>query len=141
MLKNYADRSMLTGGPAGADVADMDETAVWALRAILAGHDMVSVEGSAAQTWRAFQGLFTLACRNTALGQALRSRIDEAWGKIAGWKKGRESALRRELDTPASTVQAMIGILPAEGAELATFRFDAQALTRLEPALRQAEVR
>ena len=141
MLKNYADRSMLTGGPAGADVAGMDETAIWALRAILAGHDMVIVEGSAAQTWRAFQGLFSLACRNTALGKTLRARIDEAWLKIAGWKKKHEAALRRELDTPASAVQAAIDILPAEGAALEKFRFDAQALTQLEPALQAAEVR
>jgi len=141
MLKNYADRSVLTGGPAGAEAAGMDQTAVWALRAILAGHDMVILEGSAAQTGRAFEGLLILACRNTALGIALRARIDEAWRKIAGWKKRRESALRRSWDTPASAIQAMIGLLPAEGAALEKFRFDAPALTRLEPALQAAEVR
>jgi hypothetical protein len=35
----------------------------------------------------------------------------------------------------------MIGILPAEGAELESFRFDAKALTRLAPALKAAEMR
>lgn len=141
MLKNYADRSMLTGGPAGADVSDMDETAVWALRAILAGHDMIIIEGSAAQTYRAFEGLLAVACRDTALGRALRARIDEAWRKIAGWKEKRGAALRRVVDTPASAVQAMIDILPAEGSALESFRFDAKALTRLQPALQAVEAR
>jgi beta-glucosidase-like glycosyl hydrolase len=137
MLKNYTDRSLVTGGPEGS--AGMDETARWAMRAILAGHDMVIVEGSAAQTARVFEGLLAAACGGTTAGAALRARIDDAYGRIAAWKTAHAGELRRRVEVSPSVMQSMIAALPAEGAELRTFRFDAAALARLRPSLLAAE--
>ncbi|MGA2974507.1 MAG: glycoside hydrolase family 3 N-terminal domain-containing protein [Spirochaetia bacterium] len=140
MLKNYADRSVLAGGPAGQDVEGLDEAAVWALRAILAGHDLIIVEGSAPQTSRVFEGLLTAACRGTPLGGKLRERIDESSARIARWKQDREQTLRRVVDVSAAAMDAVIGMLPDEDASLPEFRFDPAGLARLEPELRAAMV-
>ncbi len=139
MLRNYADRSLLSGGPTGRETVGVDETALWAARAILAGHDMVIVEGSAAQTTRAYQGLLTIACAGTALGNRLAGRIEESWERIIRWKTDRAATLRRTVEVPAAVVQSVIALLPAEGAELARFRFDRAALARLDPAISAAE--
>jgi beta-glucosidase-like glycosyl hydrolase len=140
MLRNYADRSVLSGGPSGAEVKGIDQTAVWALRAILAGHDFIIVEGSAAQTYRTFQGLLTVACGNTALCRLVRARIDESYQRIVRWKEERETSLRRTVNVPASVIDSVIRILPADGADPRSFRFDARVLANLEPSLRAAQV-
>jgi beta-glucosidase-like glycosyl hydrolase len=138
MLANYADTSMLGGGPTGADVAGIDGTAVWALRAILAGHDLVIVEGSAAQTIRVFRGLLTVACGKSELGKTLRARIDESYARVTRWKKDRRKELRRLVDVPAATVQDVIALLPGESADLSRFSFDTAVLARLEPVMKAA---
>jgi beta-glucosidase-like glycosyl hydrolase len=138
MLKNYTDRSMLAGGPAARDVAGIDEAAVWALRAILAGHDMVIVEGSAAQTVRVFQGLLTVACGGSASGRELRGRIEESASRITAWKAERARSLRRTVEVAPETIAAAVRLLPAEDARLGGFRFDPAALARLAPALEAA---
>jgi hypothetical protein len=140
MLRRYRDRTAFAGGPAGPDVAGLDETAVWALRAILAGHDFVIVEGSPAQARRVYNGLLMAACRATPLGERLRARIEESYGRIAEWKKEHAFALRRQVDVPSSTIGSVIHILPGPSTALASFRFDGAALARLEPALRDAGI-
>jgi hypothetical protein len=140
MLKHYADRRAFAGGPNGPEVAGLDETAVWALRAILSGHDFVIVEGSPAQTRRVYNGLLLAACRSTPLGQRLRARIEESYRKIEAWKQEHAFALRRQVDVPFSAVSSVIRILPGPSEKLAPFRFDAAALARLEPALYAAGV-
>ena len=139
MLKNYTDRSLLSGGPGGPGFSGMDETARWAMRAILAGHDMVIVEGSAAQTWHAFEGLLTAACGGSAAGTALRKRIDDAYGKISAWKTAHAGTLRRTVEVPPAAMQAVIAALPADDADLRSFSFDAAAVARLQPALLAAQ--
>jgi beta-glucosidase-like glycosyl hydrolase len=138
MLKNYTDRASLAGGPAGSDAAGLDETALWAARAILAGHDMVIVEGSAAQTVRVFDGLLTLACRNTALGRQLRTRIEQSYDRITRFKKDREKELRRIVEIPPSAMNAVVSLVPTDGAKLASFRFDPSALGGLAAAFAAA---
>ena len=140
MLKNYTDRRPLRGGPPARDTTGtgVDETAVWAARAIVAGHDMVILEGSAAQTTRAFNGLLALACARTAFGRTLASRIEESYGRILQWKKARAAALRRIVDVPASVIDQLIALLPGSSMNLSSFRFDPAGLSRLEPALRAA---
>ncbi|MGA2478364.1 MAG: glycoside hydrolase family 3 N-terminal domain-containing protein [Spirochaetia bacterium] len=140
MLKNYADRSLLSGGPGGPGISGIDETARWAMRAILAGHDMVIVEGSAAQTYHAFEGLLTVACGGSATGAALRTRINDAYDRITAWKKAHLDTLRRTVDVPPAVMQSVIAAVPAEDANLRTFTFDAGTLARLQPALLAAEV-
>jgi beta-glucosidase-like glycosyl hydrolase len=138
MLRNYSDRRGIADGPREPGLARLDETAIWAMRAILAGHDMVIVEGSAAQTWRVFQGLLAVACGNAPSSAALRARIENAYERIASWKKSHDAELRRSIDVPASVVQAVIAALPADSADLKAFRFPGAALARLQPAMAAA---
>lgn len=140
MLKNYADSSVLAGGIPSADFAGLDEAAVWAARAILAGHDLVIVEGSAAQTMRVFEGLLTAAGRASPRARELRARIEESAARIARWKKGREEELRRVVEVAPSAVQQAISLLPPDGADLTSFRFDPAGLARLRPTMESVEV-
>jgi beta-glucosidase-like glycosyl hydrolase len=141
MLKNYADSTPLAGGPSGADVAGVDETALWAARAILAGHDMVIVEGSAAQTVRVFDGLLALACKSTALGRQLRARIEQSYDRIVRFKKDRAKTLRRAVDVSPASINALISLLPTDAKTNTSFHFDPAALGRLAEALKAAAVR
>ena len=140
MLKNYANRRVLAGGVPADGLEGMDEAAVWAARAILAGHDLVIVEGSAAQTVRVFEGLLTAACRSSPKAQELRARIEESSARIARWKKDREGALRRSVEVPAAAIQQVISLLPTDSADLASFRFNPGDLDRLQPALAAAGI-
>jgi len=140
MLKNYSDRSAFAGEVPPADFAGLDEAAAWAARAILAGHDLVIVEGSAAQTVRVFEGLLAAACHASPRARELRTRVEESSARIARWKKERETALRHVVDVPLSAVQLAIALLPPDGADLASFRFDAAGFARLIPSLEATEV-
>jgi beta-glucosidase-like glycosyl hydrolase len=140
MLRNYADRAPLAGGPPAGEVEGLDQAAVWALRAILAGHDLLIVEGSAAQTVKAFEGVLAVACRDTPMGNEVRARVLESARRIERFKLDRRAALTRTLSVPASTIEAVIALLPPERAALASFRFDAPRLALLGPALRAASV-
>ena len=138
MLTHYADRRALAGGPARGQTAGLDQTAVWALRAILAGHDFVIVEGSPAQTRRVYNGLLRAACQSTPLGEALRDRIRQSYGRIETWKKEHAAALRRQVDVPYAAISSVIRLLPDPSVSPSSFRFDAAALARLEPVLQAA---
>ena len=141
MLRNYTDTSMLAAGPGDPDAAVIDRTASWALRAILAGHDFIIVEGSAALTYRTFQGLLAVGCSNTPVGNELRVRIEESYKRIESWKQASEASLRREVDVPAAVITTVVRALPLDGPSLSDFTFDARALASLEPALRAAQAR
>ena len=141
MLRNYADRSVLAGGPSGPEIAGIDQTAVWAARAILAGHDFIIVEGSAAQTDRAFNGLLDTACRRTEIGALLRARIHESAARIARWKQEHRATLQRQVDVPVSAIDAVIDALPGAQADLATFRFDAKMMAAVAPVMSAAAVK
>ena len=135
MLRNYADRRPLAGGVPPGDFAGLDAAASWAARAILAGHDLVIVEGSAAQTVRVFEGLLAAACGGTSADRALRERILESSARIVRWKKDRESDLRRTVEVPPQDIARVIQLLPADDADLAAFRFDPAALSRIQARL------
>jgi hypothetical protein len=140
MLTHYADRSILAGGVPAVDFAGLDEAAAWAARAILAGHDLVTVEGSAAQTVRVFEGLLTASCGSSPGADTLRARIEGSFARIARWKKEREGVLRRSVEVPAAAIQQVISLLPPDGADLASFRFDTAGLDRFEPILQSVEI-
>jgi beta-glucosidase-like glycosyl hydrolase len=141
MLKNYADRRVLAGGVSAEDFDGLDEAATWAARAVLAGHDLVIVEGSAAQTVHVFEGLLTAACGSSLRARELRTRIEGSSARIARWKKDREGALRRVIDVSPAVIQQVISLLPAEGTDLASFHFKPEALNRLLPVLEAARLR
>ncbi len=130
MLANYADASHAP-----------DEPAAWALDAVLAGHDLIIVEGSAAITYRAFEGLLRVACGKTETGTLLRERIESAAARIAQFKKRNEKLLRRQVDVPPVVIGEIVSLVPADGADTKTFRFDRAALQRVEKDLQRAALR
>lgn len=139
MLKAYADRRAF--GPAGPEEAGMDPTAAWAVRAILAGHDFVIVEGSARQTTRVFDGVLAAACGGSPQGVALADRIEESYHKIRAYKEAHASALRREIDIPRAAIDAIVAMVPRDGAALGRFRFEPASLRVILPSLAEAETR
>jgi len=141
MLRNYAEKSVL-----GTDIAapainpKIDETASWALRALLAGHDLIIVEGSAAITTRVFEGLLRIACGNTETGKQLRERIERAYERVVRFKEAREELLRRQAEVPAAAIAAAVALVPGDQ-DPAKFRFDAAATARIQPELERAAAR
>jgi len=138
MLRNYTDRRML--GAAPPELARLDPIAVWAVRAILAGHDFIIVEGSAGQTERAFRGALAAACSGTALGDELADRIESSYSRIRTFKLDNEAVLSRQVDVPASTVDGVIAMTPRQGADLRTFHFEPASLDAIAPELARADV-
>ena len=134
MLKAYPDTAALGGAPGPGEMG-LDPTAVWAMHAILAGHDLIIVEGSAAQTIRTFNGLLAAACSGSPEGKALADRIEQSYGRIRRFKLDNDAFLRREVHVPASTVDDIVAMMPREGADLKGFRFDASALRAVEPGI------
>jgi hypothetical protein len=99
MLRNYADRALVGIG---------DRTVSWAIRAILAGHDMIIVEGGSAITYRVFEGLLAAASRRNRTGTLLRSRIGESYERIVAFKEARREALTKTVDVPGQTVRDLV---------------------------------
>lgn len=139
MLKAYADRRAFGAG--GPEEAGLDPAAAWAVRAILAGHDFVIVEGSARQTTRVFDGVLAAACGGSPRGGALADRIEESYRRIRAWKEAHAAALRREVDIPRAVIDAVVAMVPRDGAPLKTFRFDPASLKEIQPSLAEAEAR
>ena len=99
-------------------LAVLDPAAAWAVRAILAGHDFVIVEGSAAQTRRAFDGVLSAACRGSSLGNDLARRIEESFLRIEQFKADNEAPLSRRVDVSPSAIGEVIAINTGEGTDL-----------------------
>ncbi|MCX7038006.1 MAG: hypothetical protein NT005_02565 [Spirochaetes bacterium] len=118
-----------------------NDPASWALSAVLAGHDLLIVEGSAATTYRVFEGLLRVACGKTETGKLLRERIESAAARIARFKKQNEKLLRRQVDVPAAVISQIISLVPTDSADIKTFRFDPAALKRVEEVLRLSALR
>ncbi len=142
MLDNYADASSLKGGDAPADApSNLEGAAAWALRAVLAGHDLLIVEGTAATTYRVFEGVLRVACGKTETGRLLRERIGSATARIGQYKKRNEKLLRRAVDAPPAAIGDIVSLVPRESADLKAFSFDRAALKRAEEALRPVALR
>jgi beta-glucosidase-like glycosyl hydrolase len=135
MLKNYTDKSELGGIP---ELAGLDPTVAWAMRAILAGHDFVIVEGSAGQTLRVFKGVLNEACQGTPTGNELAGRIEESYNRIRQFKLAHEALLSRQIDVPTSIIGEVIAIAPPENTELRTFRFNSVSLSAMAQQIARA---
>jgi beta-glucosidase-like glycosyl hydrolase len=142
MLRNYADKRVLGGVPAktpeAAELAALEPTAVWAIRAILAGHDFLIVEGSAVQTKKAFDGVLGEACSGTPTGNTLARRIEESFRRIKQFKADNEVLLSRRIDVPPSAIGGVISLVPGDTAHLGSFRFDADTMEAVAPELARA---
>ncbi len=150
MLRNYADRRVLgdeqargssrAGALGGPGNCLADKAADWALRAILAGHDMVIVEGSAAITYGVFTGLLSAACAGTDTGAHLRRRIEESYRRIERFKDARREELSRHIEVPIQDIRAAVSLVSGS-AEPSSFRIDPEALSALQPVFQRTAVR
>lgn len=72
---------------------DDDPVAVFAARTLLAGHDMVFVEGVARDTITMYEQLSVMACRDDIDGRRLQNSIAESYERISQYKKNNRGAL------------------------------------------------
>lgn len=142
MLDNYSKAtSLLAGDELARSAGNLDGPAGWALRALLAGHELLIVEGSAATTYRVFEDLLRVACGKTETGKLLRQRIEAAAARISQFKKRNDKSLRRLVDVSPAAIGAIVSLVPRDGADAGAFRFDQAALTRAEAEMRRASAR
>lgn len=79
-----------------------NQDTVFAVRAILAGHDMVFLDGSAAKHRQVFKELGMIACLDDALGRDFRARIAESSSRILSYKKKNSKTLTASVEVPQS---------------------------------------
>lgn len=70
-----------------------DPKAVFVARSILAGHDMVLLQGVARQTIDLYEQLAVMACRDDPEGRLLAARISDSYSRIERFKKRYRGAL------------------------------------------------
>lgn len=88
-----------------------DIHSIFAARAILAGHDMVFLEGNAESTYKVFKDLHKLACQNNSIGQELRKRVEESYKRIVAYKQKSKSFLRDQPDVPKELLDETLAML------------------------------
>ncbi len=74
----------------------IDDETVFAIRAILAGHDMVFLDGNYIKTKKTFEELLYVACSDTKYSQEFRNRINQSYKKITKYKKANALALNQK---------------------------------------------
>jgi beta-glucosidase-like glycosyl hydrolase len=145
MLANYtgASAALLAprAGGASAPGNAASGPAAWAVRAVLAGHDLLIVEGSAAVTWKVFEGLLAEACGSSDISRQLRDRITEATARIARFKKQNAELLRRQVDVTDAAMARVVSLVPGDEEKATTFRIDGARFDALQPDMRKAATR
>jgi hypothetical protein len=115
MLRSHRERARLPRPLPGLGSTGNDEIAGWAAGALLVGHDMVILEGTAATSTAVFRRLLELACRADELGASLRGRIEAAHGKVLRMKAVRVSG-SGAADGPVALVERVIRYVEQRGA-------------------------
>ncbi len=78
-----------------------NEYSIFAARSILAGHDMVLLEGDRNETYGIFNDLVKIACQKTPISETFRSRVNESFTRISQWKSYHKSELEQEPEIPS----------------------------------------
>jgi hypothetical protein len=119
MLRSH--RVQAVGGEPvpGLGSAGDDEIAGWAARALLAGHDLLIVEGTAASSLHVYERLLELACRGDDYGRRVRERIMAACAKVAALKERRRADLAASIDAPAALIDRIVALVARGAAGLA----------------------
>lgn len=86
---------------------------LFAIRALLAGHDIVLTEGDSKDTRDIFRDLHYLACQNTANGNALRAQILTASARIARYKMEVRTELTQFPDFPNELYRELVEFVGA----------------------------
>ena len=81
-----------------------DNHTIFAIRAILAGHDMVILEGTSVDTRNVFREVTNIACQDGELPRRLRERIAESYERIRAFKLANATALRPQITIPRELI-------------------------------------
>ncbi|MFZ4715881.1 MAG: glycoside hydrolase family 3 N-terminal domain-containing protein [Bacteriovoracaceae bacterium] len=71
----------------------LNNQSIFAVRALLAGHDMVFLDATFQDTRKIFNDILYIACENTKTSNELRMTIKNSWKKITDYKKEEKQAL------------------------------------------------
>ncbi|MGE0527145.1 MAG: glycoside hydrolase family 3 N-terminal domain-containing protein [Bdellovibrionales bacterium] len=74
-----------------------ETSSIFAARAILAGHDMAFLEGTATKTYKVFNDLLYVACQDKPTGKELNRRILESYDRITRYKEKNKEVLTEAL--------------------------------------------
>jgi beta-N-acetylhexosaminidase len=112
MIDNYETRKseLVSKWPQQGKRKITDDHSIFAARAILAGHDMIFLEGNAGQTKRVFKDLHYFACQNTPVAKKLRERIFESHQRIKAFKEANRTVLRPNVEIPESTTKLAVDL-------------------------------
>jgi hypothetical protein len=122
MLRSYRELAAPPKPIPGLGGSAEDEYAGWAMRAILAGHDMLILESTAWTTRQVFGKVFALACRSD--GRELRDRINASYARIQEFKRVHAAEIGAAVEAPVSLIDGILAAMPAEtpaGASAAPF--------------------
>ncbi|OFZ63974.1 MAG: hypothetical protein A2577_12800 [Bdellovibrionales bacterium RIFOXYD1_FULL_36_51] len=75
-----------------------DDTTIFSIKAILAGHDMFFVETAASDTEKLWKNLVKFSCTNNNLADTFRKRIKESYDRIVEYKNANQQL--RNISTP-----------------------------------------
>ena len=139
MLSHYRDVSILgeqgprRGGEGnGTDPARL---AQWAAKAIMAGHDLLIVEGNPEVTYSLVDSL--LAAAQAQDGSALRKRIEESAARVVAFKEAHRAVLTRQVDAGLESIRTSAA-LALRAMYSSEPRLDGGALFTLRAAFQKA---
>jgi len=87
-----------------------DKYSVYAIRSILAGHDMAFLEGTATQTRTVFRNSLQYACSDKPDSKRFRERIVESYDRIRRYKLANSNLLRRIPKVSLETQQKLFAL-------------------------------
>jgi hypothetical protein len=86
-------------------------SSVFAIKAILAGHDMVILEGHAEDTRKVFRDLDYLINKTTPLGKSFKDRAKQSLEKLAAFKKQRQNLLLKRPQYKPEVIERVITLM------------------------------
>jgi len=113
MLRSYRALAAPPRPIPGLGSTEEDEYAGWVMRAILAGHDMVILEGTAWTTRKVFEKVLALACRSDGQAVELRERISASHARIMEFKRQHAAQINDSVDAPSDLVGEILETVSA----------------------------
>lgn len=71
----------------------LDDESVFAIRALLAGNDMIFIDGNYLKSYNTFNDLLYVACSDSKYSNDLRNRINKSFDKISNYKNANITVL------------------------------------------------
>ncbi len=110
MMNNYKEsmRKMSSRWEGETEITHLRDHTIFAVRALLAGHDLIFLEGMAQNTRDLFDNIATIACEDQKVGPQLRRQIAKAYDRIVSYKQKHEAALRQHVEYPSELMSKVV---------------------------------